>query len=197
MIAEAFHSPAVGVESGVIKVSAPGFQTPQRGLARRFRGASDHIAARIGGRTGHSHGQSHRGAGHRKCHQRHHPVAQDLGATAAFRTDDILRQVPGFSLFRRTTSRTANPTAQGVSLRGLGASGASRALVLSDGFPLNDPFGGWVYWDRVPRVSIRSIEVASGGASHLYGSDALGGVINILRTPVEPGCDFARSRLRK
>ena len=111
--------------------------------------------------------------------------AQDLDATAAFRTDDILRQVPGFSLFRRTTSRTANPTAQGVSLRGLGASGASRALVLSDGFPLNDPFGGWVYWDRVPRVSIGSIEVASGGASHLYGSDALGGVINIVRTPVD------------
>ena len=52
----------------------------------------------------------------------------DLDATAAFRVDDILRQVPGFSLFRRTTSRTANPTTQGVSLRGLGASGASRAL---------------------------------------------------------------------
>jgi outer membrane receptor protein involved in Fe transport len=109
----------------------------------------------------------------------------DLDATAAFRVDDILRQVPGFSLFRRTTSRTANPTTQGVSLRGLGASGASRALVLDDGFPLNDPFGGWVYWDRTPRVSIGRIEVASGGASHLYGSDALGGVINIFRAPVD------------
>jgi outer membrane receptor protein involved in Fe transport len=109
---------------------------------------------------------------------------QDLDATAAFRTDDILRQVPGFSLFRRTTSRTANPTAQGVSLRGLGASGASRALVLVDGFPLNDPFGGWVCWDRVPREEIESIEVASGGASHLYGSDALGGVVSVLRKPI-------------
>jgi len=111
--------------------------------------------------------------------------APDLQATAAFRVDDILRQVPGFSLFRRTTSRVANPTTQGVSLRGLGASGASRALVLSDGFPLNDPFGGWVYWNRAPRESIGSVEVASGGASHLYGSDALGGVINIVRTPVD------------
>ena len=108
----------------------------------------------------------------------------DLNATAAFRADDVLRQVPGFSLFRRTTSRAANPTTQGVSLRGLGASGASRALVLSDSFPLNDSFGGWVYWDRVPREGISSIEVASGGASHLYGSDALGGVININRVPV-------------
>ena len=111
--------------------------------------------------------------------------APDLDATAALRVDDILRQVPGFSLFRRTTSRVANPTTQGVSLRGLGASGASRALVLSDGFPLNDPFGGWVYWDRLPRESIGGVEVASGGASHLYGSDALGGVINIIRTPVD------------
>ena len=82
----------------------------------------------------------------------------DLNATAAFRADDVLRQVPGFSLFRRTTSRAANPTTQGVSLRGLGASGASRALVLSDSFPLNDSFGGWVYWDRVPREGISSMK---------------------------------------
>ena len=109
---------------------------------------------------------------------------EDISSSAAFSTDDLLRQVPGFSLFRRTDSRTANPTAQGVSLRGLGASGASRALVLADGIPLNDPFGGWVYWDRVPREEIVTIEAASGGASHLYGSDALGGVINILRKPV-------------
>ena len=110
---------------------------------------------------------------------------EDLAATAALTTDDQLRQVSGFSLFRRTDSRTANPTAQGVSLRGLGASGSSRALVLADGFPLNDPFGGWVYWDRIPSAEIASMEVASGGASHLYGSDALGGVINLRRQPVD------------
>src|SRR5690348_4814986 len=110
---------------------------------------------------------------------------QDIAATAALTTDDKLRQVAGFSLFRRTDSRTANPTAQGVSLRGLGASGASRALVLADGFPLNDPFGGWVYWDRIPAAEIARMEVAGGGASHLYGSDALGGVVNVLRAPVD------------
>ena len=64
--------------------------------------------------------------------------------------DDQLRSVPGFSLFRRTSSRVANPTTQGVTLRGMSASGASRTLVLADGVPLNDPFGAWVYWDRVP-----------------------------------------------
>jgi len=105
--------------------------------------------------------------------------SEDLKTTAALTLDDALRQTTGFSLFRRSGSRTANPTAQGVSLRGLGASGASRALVLADGTPLNDPFGGWVYWDRVPRESVSQVEVLRGGASHLYGSSALGGVVNI------------------
>ncbi|MCA1628239.1 MAG: TonB-dependent receptor, partial [Acidobacteria bacterium] len=103
-----------------------------------------------------------------------------LSNTAALTLDDALRQVAGFQLFRRSSSRNANPTTQGVSLRGVGASGASRSLVLLDGLPLNDPFGGWVYWSRVPRASVSRIEVLRGGASSLYGSAALGGVINIL-----------------
>src|SRR6267142_327375 len=105
---------------------------------------------------------------------------KELETTAALTLDDSVRQVPGFSLFRRSGSRTANPTTQGVSLRGLGASGASRAVVLADAIPLNDPFGGWVYWDRVPRVSVAEVEVLRGSASQLYGSAALGGVVNIV-----------------
>ena len=105
---------------------------------------------------------------------------EDLSTTAALTLDDALRQVPGFSLFRRSGSRTANPTAQGVSLRGVGASGASRALVLADGIPINDPFGGWVYWGRVPREGVSRVEVVRGGSSHLYGTDALGGVVNFI-----------------
>lgn len=111
--------------------------------------------------------------------------SDDLRATAAVSVDDALRQVPGFTLFRRAGSRTANPTAQGVSLRGTGASGASRALVLVDGIPLNDPFGGWVYWGRVPRESIGRIEVLRGAASSLYGSAAIGGVVQILTRRTE------------
>lgn len=105
----------------------------------------------------------------------------DLEATAAVTVDDALRQVPGFSLFRRSGSRYANPTAQGVSLRGVGASGASRALVVADGVPLTDPFGGWIYWGRVPRAAVNRIEVLRGAASDLYGTGALGGVISINR----------------
>ena len=105
--------------------------------------------------------------------------SQDLQTTSAATLDDALRRVAGFSLFRRSGSRAANPTSQGVSLRATGASGASRAVVLADEIPLNDPFGGWIYWDRVPRESIHDVEVLLGGASHLYGSAALGGVIDI------------------
>jgi outer membrane receptor protein involved in Fe transport len=110
----------------------------------------------------------------------------DLQDTPALTLDDDLRQVPGFSLFRRSSSRTANPTTQGVSLRGLGANGSSRALILQDGIPLNDPFGGWVYWDRVPAESVSEVEIAQEGASSLYGSDALGGVVQFISRPAEP-----------
>jgi outer membrane receptor protein involved in Fe transport len=112
---------------------------------------------------------------------------EDVAANPGLTLDDMLRQVPGFSLFRRSTSRVSNPTTQGISLRGLGASGPSRALVLEDGVPLVDPFGGWVYWDRVPRAELASVEVFRGGASNLYGSDALGGVVQFLsRVPTQP-----------
>jgi iron complex outermembrane receptor protein len=100
--------------------------------------------------------------------------------------DDLLRQVPGFSLFRRTSSVVGHPTTQGLSLRGIGPSGTSRALVLLDGVPLNDPFGGWVYWNRVPLLGIDQIEVVRGGGSSVWGNYALGGVVNVLgRRPTE------------
>ena len=105
---------------------------------------------------------------------------QQWGALA---TDDKLRQVPGFSLLRRSGSQTANPTSQGVSLRGLGANGASRALVLADGIPLNDPFGSWIYWARVPQASLNEVQVVPGGVSALYGNDALSGVVNLETRP--------------
>ena len=118
----------------------------------------------------------------------------DITATAALRVDDQLRQVPGFSLFRRSSSRTSNATNQGVSLRGLGGTAASRALVLEDGLPLVDAFGGWVYWDRVPTASLSDVEVFRGGASNLYGSDALGGVVQFFtRQPEAPSLNMTMS----
>src|SRR5262245_56489699 len=111
--------------------------------------------------------------------------AEELEQSPAIATDDILRQVPTFSLFRRTSSLAAHPTTQGVSLRGVGPSGVSRTLVLIDNVPFNDPFGGWVYWTRVPLASVERVEMIEGANSSVYGNYALGGVINIVTTPPE------------
>lgn len=105
---------------------------------------------------------------------------EDIQRSAAQTLDDLLRQIPGFSLFRRSSSLVTHPTTQGVSLRGVGPSGVSRTLVLVDGVPLNDPFGGWVYWSRVPKESVERIEVVRGGGSSVWGNYAIGGVINII-----------------
>lgn len=100
-----------------------------------------------------------------------------IASAAPLALDDLLRAVPGFSLFRRSSSRVANPTTQGVTLRGMAASGASRTAVLVDDVPLTDPFGGWIQWSRVPAAAIERVEIARGGSSDLYGGNAVGGAI--------------------
>ena len=105
---------------------------------------------------------------------------QDLESYPATLLDDKLRQQAGFELFRRSSSAVQNPTSQGISLRGLGSTAASRTLVLEDSVPLNDPFGGWIHWDEIPSDALDSVAIATGGGSDLYGSSAIGGVIDIL-----------------
>jgi outer membrane cobalamin receptor len=113
-------------------------------------------------------------------------TAEDIRRSAGQTVDDILRQVPGFSLFRRSSSLVTHPTSQGVSLRGIGPSGTSRALVLLDGVPINDPFGGWVSWSTIPLQAIEQIEIVRGGGSSVWGNSALGGVIKIsTKRPTE------------
>jgi len=110
-----------------------------------------------------------------------------LSTAAAVTLDGQVRQIPGLELFRRSSSLVANPTSQGVSLRGLGSTSASRTLVTEDDVPLANPVGGWIQWEEQPELSIRSIELVRGGASDLYGSSAIGGVINVI--PVRPTQD--------
>jgi outer membrane receptor protein involved in Fe transport len=114
----------------------------------------------------------------------------DLEESASPLLDDVLRHLPDVATFRRSSSRVADPSSQGLNLRGVGPSAVSRALVLVDGLPLNDPFGGWVYWQSVPGLSIGSIEIVPGGSSVLYGTSALGGVVNIRSRPLDvPGAE--------
>jgi outer membrane receptor protein involved in Fe transport len=110
---------------------------------------------------------------------------ETLNQTAAQTIDDTLRQVAGFTLFRRGSSKTTNPTTQGANLRGVSGSGASRATVLFDGFSLNDAFGGWTFWSRVPEIAVEQAEVLRGGASSIYGDAALSGTVNLTTRRAE------------
>ena len=112
--------------------------------------------------------------------------AAALRAAPAATLDGALRSLPAFSLFRRSDSLVANPTAQGVSLRGLGPSGASRSLVLLDGVPLNDPFGGWVAWTKLPRAGLARAELVPGGGATAWGNASLGGVIQLFTAQPTP-----------
>lgn len=95
----------------------------------------------------------------------------------ALRLDEALASVPAVSLFRRTSSLSANPTTQGISLRAIAPSGAGRTLVTLDGVPLNDPFGGWVIWSQVAPESLSGLDIIRGGGAGPYGAGALTGVI--------------------
>ncbi|HKP93520.1 MAG TPA: TonB-dependent receptor [Chthoniobacterales bacterium] len=112
--------------------------------------------------------------------------SEDLLRAPQLRLDDILRNAaPGFSLFRRNSSRTANPTTQGVTLRNFGPSGAGRTLVLLDGIPLNDPFAGYVLWSQVPTAAIQTVLVQPGSGAGLFGNAALAGTVFLTSTPLE------------
>jgi outer membrane receptor protein involved in Fe transport len=115
-----------------------------------------------------------------------------LNGTAAITLDGKLRQLPGVELYRRSSSLVANPSSQGLSLRALGSTAASRTLITEDDVPLNDPFAGWIHWQEQPELSIERIELVRGGASDLYGSSAIGGVVNVV--PVRPKTDLAEVR---
>lgn len=95
----------------------------------------------------------------------------------ALRLDEALATVPAVSLFRRTSSLSANPTTQGISLRAIAPSGAGRTLVTLDGVPLNDPFGGWVIWSQVAPESLSGLDIVRGAGAGPYGAGALTGVI--------------------
>jgi outer membrane receptor protein involved in Fe transport len=98
--------------------------------------------------------------------------------------DDVVRTAPAVGTFRRSSSAIADPTSQGLNLRGVGPSGVSRALVLQDGVPVNDPFGGWVYWRGLSLLGVARIEIVPSGASALFGNFALGGVMQLITRPI-------------
>lgn len=102
-----------------------------------------------------------------------------LEMSASGRMEDILRDAAGFQQFRRSDARSAHPTSQGATLRGLGGNASTRALILLDGVPVIDPFGGWVSWAALDPARIGHVRVTRGGGSGVYGAGALAGTIEL------------------
>ncbi|MGN7159995.1 TonB-dependent receptor plug domain-containing protein [Sphingomonas sp. SAFR-052] len=100
-------------------------------------------------------------------------------SSASGRVEDVLRDVAGLQQFRRSDSRTANPTSQGITLRGLGGNASSRALLLLDGVPQADPFGGWVAFPAYATDRLSRVRVTRGGGSGVAGPGALAGTIEL------------------
>lgn len=115
-------------------------------------------------------------------------TAADVKAAPARSLDDVVRFAPGVHV--KAGSAGIVPAAlQSVSM--LGAGGSARALVLMDGLPLTDGFGGWVNWSKAPTAIVDRVEILRGGSSSLYGTSAMSGVINILtRAPAERAADL-------
>lgn len=103
-----------------------------------------------------------------------------LTGSASNRIDELLKEVPGFQLFRRSDARSANPTSQGATLRALGGNASNRALLILDGVPQSDPFGGWINWPAFDPRRLGQVRVVRGGGSGVHGPGALAGTIELI-----------------
>ena len=102
-----------------------------------------------------------------------------LTGDASGRVEDVLLDVAGFQQFRRADSRSANPSAQGVTLRALGGNASSRALVLLDGVPLADPFFGYIPFNAIAADRLGGVRVTRGGGAGAFGAGAVAGTIEL------------------
>lgn len=101
----------------------------------------------------------------------------DVDPGVGARIENRLRDEAGLVQFRRSDGRSAHPTSQGVTMRGLGGNASSRALVMLDGVPQADPFGGWVAWTAYDAINLGGISITRGGGSGVDGPGALAGTI--------------------
>ena len=93
---------------------------------------------------------------------------------------ELLRTVAGFSV-----AQSGSP-GKVTSVFSRGAE-SNQSLVLWNGMRLNDPYFGGFDWAHLPTDGIDRIEVVRGPASVLYGSDAMGGVVQILSGSTDGG----------
>lgn len=102
-----------------------------------------------------------------------------ITSSASGRIEDVLSSVAGFQQFRRSDSRSSNPSAQGVTLRALGGNATSRALMLLDGVPMADPFFGYIPFSAITPERLSSARITRGGGTGAFGSGAVAGTIEL------------------
>ncbi len=102
-----------------------------------------------------------------------------IEASASGRLEDVLSAVAGFQQFRRSDSRSANSSAQGVTLRALGGNASSRTLVLLDGVPQADPLFGAIAFSALAPERLQSVRVTRGGGAGAFGAGAVAGTIEL------------------
>ncbi|WP_028056058.1 TonB-dependent receptor plug domain-containing protein [Sphingobium bisphenolivorans] len=104
---------------------------------------------------------------------------QRLTDSASGRIESALADVAGFQQFRRSDSRSANPSAQGATLRALGGNASSRTLVLLDGVPMADPFFGYIPFNALVPDRLSVVRVTRGGGVGAFGAGAVAGTIEL------------------
>ncbi|MEV5034119.1 TonB-dependent receptor plug domain-containing protein [Sphingobium sp. LMC3-1-1.1] len=102
-----------------------------------------------------------------------------LTNSASGRIESVLGDVAGFQQFRRSDSRSANPSAQGATLRALGGNASSRTLVLLDGVPMADPFFGYIPFSALVPDRLSVVRVTRGGGIGAFGAGAVAGTIEL------------------
>ena len=118
-----------------------------------------------------------------------------LTTDASGRIENILGDVAGFQQFRRSDSRSSNPSAQGATLRALGGNASSRTLVLLDGVPQADPFFGYIPFSAITPERLSSVRITRGGGNGAFGAGAVAGTIELNSATRDDLPRFAASAL--
>ncbi|WP_188061904.1 TonB-dependent receptor [Sphingobium sp. KCTC 72723] len=118
---------------------------------------------------------------------------QRLQDSASGRIESVLGDVAGFQQFRRSDSRSANPSAQGATLRALGGNASSRTLLLLDGVPLADPFFGYIPFSALVPDRLSVVRVTRGGGIGAFGAGAVAGTIELASATRDQLPGFAAS----
>ncbi len=107
---------------------------------------------------------------------------QEINNAPAISTEKILQSVSGVNV----SSESGIFSSTDISMRGLGGNTKGGTLVVVDGSPVNKSDAGSVNWSMIDKDNVASMSIIKGPGSVIFGSNAMGGIINIItRKPTE------------